>query len=132
MMGSGNQRCLLTYGQRYPLAVVCADARLRHKDRVHTPIRTSELRQNIIVLTHRYKQIPAKIDALINSLDRYNKKEMSDESSLAVLDFGKYDGHITVLGSGGSNNVLGQFAPTTKCRKDDPLIQVGMGQNRLQ
>jgi hypothetical protein len=127
---SGNRHGLLNYGHRYPSSAVCADARLRHKDRMHAPIQTSELRQNIIVLTHRYKQIPARIDSLVDALDRYNDQQTHDNGSLMGIDFGKFDGHITILGSGGSNAIQGKYAPTTKCRKDDPLIKVRLGQNR--
>jgi hypothetical protein len=45
--------------------------------------------------------------------------------------FGEYGGKISVMGSGGSNKVLGNFAPTPKCSKNDPFIVVGMGQNQL-
>jgi hypothetical protein len=118
---------LLTYGHRYPSASVCADAGLKHKDRVHVPIHSSELSQNIIILTHRYKQCPNKIDAVITALNRYN-----NDTYPATFDMGlgEFDGRISIMGSGGSNKVLGNFAPTTKSRKDDPLIVVGMGQKR--
>jgi hypothetical protein len=45
-------------------------------------------------------------------------------------DFGVYDGKITIMGSGGSNFVMGNFAPTPKTTKDDASIEVGNGQSR--
>jgi hypothetical protein len=125
-MKGGNDHKLLTYGRRYPSASVCADARLLHKDRVHAPIHTSELSGNIIILTHKYKQCPTKIDAILVAPDRYN-----DTSPINFdMGLGEFNGSISIMGSGGSNKVLGNFAPTTKSRKNDPLIVVGMGQKR--
>jgi hypothetical protein len=122
---SENHHGLLTYGRRYPSATVCANARLLHRDRVHAPIHTSELSGNIIILTHKYKHCPAKIDAVIAALNNYNDTSHVDDA----FDFGDFNGRISIMGSGGSNKVLGNFAPTTKSQKNDPLILMGMGQN---
>jgi hypothetical protein len=42
--------------------------------------------------------------------------------------YGQYEGKISIYGSGGSNKVFGNFAPTTKCSKNDAQINVGIGQ----
>jgi hypothetical protein len=129
----GNKHDLLHYGKRYPAADICADARLLHKDRVHhAPIHTSEFSENIIVLTQKYKQSPAMINAVLDSLNKYNAQQMYDHpQQVPNAGFGEYGGRISIMGSGGSNTVLGHFAPTTKCHKNDPLIVIGVGQNHL-
>jgi hypothetical protein len=37
----------------------------------------------------------------------------------------------TIFGSGGSNIVIGNFAPTTRCSKNDPQIVADIGQDRF-
>jgi hypothetical protein len=122
---------LLEYGHRFPATAICADAKLLHKERVHAPIQSSDLSGNIIVLTHKYKQCPRKMDAILISLDEYNQKERYNNPAFVGSGFGEFDGKIAVMGSGGCNKVQGHFAPTSKCNKNDPLIVVGIGQNRL-
>jgi hypothetical protein len=125
----GNLHVLLNYGKRYPAADICADARLLHKDRVHAPIHTSEFSGNIIVLTQKYKQRPDMINAVLDSLNKYNAQQMCEHlQQVPNTGFGEYGGRISIMGSGGSNTVLGRFAPTTKCHKNDPLVVIGMGQ----
>jgi hypothetical protein len=118
---------LLDYGQRYPMNFVCSDAKLVHNHRTHAPISTSETSANVVVLTKRYKQCPIKIDALTDSLDKYNKPP---ENRKRNLDYGKFDGRITIMGSGGSHKLMGNFAPTTKTNKDDSMVEIGTGQNK--
>jgi hypothetical protein len=125
-----NQHGLLTYGHRYPLSAVCADACLKHKHRVHAPISTSEFSGNIVVLSQRYKQCPAKIDELVVALDESSMADDNLKNPDVGSGYGKFGGNITIMGSGGSNRIMGHFAPTTKSSKDDALVVVGMGQNR--
>jgi hypothetical protein len=122
---------LLKYGQMYSANKVCVDANLHHKDRSHVPVGTKVSSGNIVILTRKYKQDTKKIDAYLSALDRFdiiddvNGRETSKEPN-----YGFYDGRITIFGSGGSNNVLGNFAPTGQSSKNDPEIEVGFGQNR--
>jgi hypothetical protein len=109
---------LLTHGQRYTMSHVCRDAQLGHNDRAHVPISTVVTSANVIVLTKRYKQCPSKIDALINAFEQNNPT------------YGTYDGRITIMGSGGSHKLMGNFAPTTLSTKHDPHVLIGNGQNR--
>jgi hypothetical protein len=44
--------------------------------------------------------------------------------------FGKFNGRITIMGSGGSHKILGNFSPTPKCSKYDAQVEVGTGQKR--
>jgi hypothetical protein len=44
-------------------------------------------------------------------------------------DFGCYSGKISIMGSGGSHKVMGNFAPTTKSTKNDACLQIGIGQS---
>jgi hypothetical protein len=122
---------LLEYGHRFPAMAICADAKLLHKDRVHVPIQSSELSGNIIVLTHKYKQCPIKMNAILSALDEYNSKEAEQCPHFIGTGFGAFDGKLSVMGSGGSHKVQGHFAPTSRCHKNDPLIVVGTGQNRF-
>jgi hypothetical protein len=69
-------------------------------------------------LTKRYKQCPSKINALINAFEQNNST------------YGTYDGRITIMGSGGSHKLMGNFAPTMLSTKHDPHVQIGNGQNR--
>jgi hypothetical protein len=59
----------LKLGHRYPIHSICADAKLSHSDRAHAPLSTSDEAENIIVLTQKYKQCPAKMNALLDALD---------------------------------------------------------------
>jgi hypothetical protein len=45
-------------------------------------------------------------------------------------DFGCFCGNISIMGSGGSHKVMGNFAPTTKSTKNDACLQIGTGQSR--
>jgi hypothetical protein len=108
---------------------VCGDAKLNHNHRTHAPVSTSENAANIVVLTKRYKQCPKKIDALTNSLDKYNTSVVDRQFN---IDYGKFDGRITIMGSGGSHKLMGNFAPTTKMTKHDSLVQIGAGQNKVR
>jgi hypothetical protein len=123
---------LLNYGHRYPMHTILADAKLLHNDRVHAPISTSHKAANIIVLTQRYKQIPAKIDAVVEALDTYNSRSNENMSDCEIIHnhFGKFNGRITIMGSGGSHKVLGNFSPMPKCSKYDAQVEVGAGQTR--
>jgi hypothetical protein len=118
----------MKYGFRYPIESICADAKISHTDRYHPPLSMSNKAANIVVLTQKYKQCPPKIDALLQSLDMFNttKKEMV----FADTNFGEYNGCITIMGSGGSHFVLGNFAPTANSTKDDACIEIGIGQSR--
>jgi hypothetical protein len=85
-----------------------------------------------VILTHKYKQCPTTLDALVAALDKISDAEDMvefDSTKYCNYNYGEYHGAITVFGSGGSNNVLGDFAPTTSCQKDDPQIKIGAGQN---
>jgi hypothetical protein len=120
---------VLHYGHRYHMNSVCGDAKLNHNHRTHAPVSTSENAANIVVLTKRYKQCPKKIDALTNSLDKYNTSVVDRQFN---IDYGKFDGRITIMGSGGSHKLMGNFAPTTKTTKHDSLVQIGAGQNKVR
>jgi hypothetical protein len=73
---------------------------------------------NVIVLTKRYKQCPSKINALIDAFEQNNST------------YGMFDGRITIMGSGGSHKLMGNFAPTTLSTKHDPHVEIENGQNR--
>jgi hypothetical protein len=120
---------LLEYGHRFSTSAICADAGVRHKRRVHCPISTSDSSANIIILTHKYKQCPTRIDAIISALDNYNEKEYASTVTFIGNGYGDFGGRLSIMGSGGSNKVQGHFAPTPKSSKNDPLITVSQGQN---
>jgi hypothetical protein len=122
---------LLEYGHRFPTSAICADAGLRHKRRVHCPINTSDLSANITILTHKYKQCLARINAILAALDDYNEKENASTVQFIGDGYGEFGGQLSVMGSGGSNKVQGHFTPTSKNSKNDPLITVSKGQNVL-
>jgi hypothetical protein len=122
---------LLKYGEKYPMAIVCADAGLTHSDRSHVPIGIAENSGNIVILSKKYKQNPLKIDALLAALESYYNSRCSNLTEGCNKDLGEFGGNITIFGSGGSNTVLGSFAPTTKCTKDDPHVVIGLGQTRM-
>jgi hypothetical protein len=104
---------LLKYGHRYPSATICAGADVQHGDRSHIPIGTSVASGNIVILSKKYEQDPNTMDALISALDSYNDNEKVS-GTYRYNCFGPYDGRITIFGSGGSNIVVGNFAPTTR------------------
>jgi hypothetical protein len=112
---SGN---FLKYGHRYPLESICADAKLSHSDRSHLPVSSSKKAANIFVLTQKYKQSPPKMNALLEALDIFNSKGSGIVKQMEC-NFGQYDGHIVIMGSGGSHKILGNFAPTTKSSKNE-------------
>jgi hypothetical protein len=74
------------------------------------------------------------MDALLDALDEYTSmaNEVCTENKTGTqCDFGCYSGKISIMGLGGSHKIMGNFAPTTKCTKDDACVQVGIGQSRL-
>jgi hypothetical protein len=128
-----NNNGFLKYGHRFPIESICADAKLSHTDRTHAPLSTSDEAENIIVLTQKYKQSPAKMDTLLDALDLYTRTVEEDVNCNKMenrVHFGCYDGKITIMGSGGSHKVMGNFAPTTKSTKNEAFVEVGNGQTR--
>jgi hypothetical protein len=70
------------------------------------------------------------MDAYLSTLDQYNSiEDVNDREISKELKYGLYGGQITIFGSGGSNNVLGNFAPTGQSTKNNPEIEVSFGQN---
>jgi hypothetical protein len=101
---------------------------LNHKDRSHVPVGTGVSSGHIVILTRRYKQDARKLDALVTALNDFGGNSAENDHDDKQC-FGDFDGHITIFGSGGCNTVLGNFAPTTRCTKYDPEIEVGIGQD---
>jgi hypothetical protein len=69
------------------------------------------------------------MNALLEALDIFNSKESGIVKQMEC-NFGRYDGHIVIMGSGGSHKILGNFAPTTKLSKNDACVEIGFGQSR--
>jgi hypothetical protein len=65
------------------------------------------------------------------ALDEYNEQESESLVQFIGDGFGAFGGRLSIMGSGGSNKVQGHFSPTSKNSKNDPLIVVSKGQNRL-
>jgi hypothetical protein len=111
-------------GTKYKLSRICLDAGMRHSRRAHPMLcPNEETHSPIIIITRAYKNDWKTVHAHLQAL-----KEWSEDRSKPLYNE-KFDGKLTVYGSGGAPEILGAHPPDfSRDTKLDPQVLIPSAQ----